>query len=49
MQSNFSERAAKLQNKTQRFMDQINALESEMKSHLMKAKIDVQTLHDNHN
>jgi len=49
MQNNFNERAAQLQNKTQRFMDQINQLESEMKNHLIKAKIDVQNLHESHN
>lgn len=30
-------------------MDQINQLEIEMKNHLIKAKIDVDHLHDSHN
>jgi len=49
MESNFSERASQLQHKTQKFMDQINQLEVEMKSHLNKAKHDVKLLHDQHN
>jgi len=49
METNFSERASQLQHKTQKFMDQINQLEVEMKSHLNKAKHDVKLLHDQHN
>jgi hypothetical protein len=49
MENNFSERASQLQHKTQKFMDQINQLEVEMKSHLNKAKHDVKLLHDQHN